>query len=181
MGQPLLIGTSSIQTSEFVGSLLTKANITHAVLNAKFHEQEAQIISRAGQYKSVVVATNMAGRGTDIKLEDALNNKIAQNYATWIENMTSGNNKEKTKYMIKASIYSNKEFELTIDALQKKFAELTEEKLIAAYKGEQQIAEYKIKINLNTKKKTAHEIFADIIISHNETIAGEGLAKNFHY
>ena len=41
--------------------------------------------------------------------------------------------------------------------------------------------EYKIKINLNTKKKTAHEIFADIIISHNETIAGEGLAKNFHY
>jgi preprotein translocase subunit SecA len=50
VGQPLLIGTSSITTSEFVSSLLSKENIIHSVLNAKFHEQEAQIISRAGKY-----------------------------------------------------------------------------------------------------------------------------------
>jgi preprotein translocase subunit SecA len=68
MGQPILVGTSSIATSEFVSSLLQKARIKHSVLNAKFHEQEANIVAHAGNLGSVVVATNMAGRGTDIKL-----------------------------------------------------------------------------------------------------------------
>jgi preprotein translocase subunit SecA len=69
VGQPILIGTSSIHTSELVSTLLRQATINHYVLNAKFFEQEATIVGNGGQYGSVVVATNMAGRGTDIKLE----------------------------------------------------------------------------------------------------------------
>jgi preprotein translocase subunit SecA len=83
MGQPILVGTSSIQTSEFVSSLLTQSAIKHAVLNAKHHEQEANIVAGAGRLGSVVVATNMAGRGTDIKLPSDLNTQIASNYAAW--------------------------------------------------------------------------------------------------
>jgi preprotein translocase subunit SecA len=60
IGQPILIGTSSIDTSEHVSKVLEKEGITHYVLNAKFHEQEAHIVSQAGKFKSVVVATNMA-------------------------------------------------------------------------------------------------------------------------
>jgi len=60
MGQPILIGTSSINTSEYVSKLLREKNIIHSVLNAKFHEQEAKIITNAGKQSSVVVATNMA-------------------------------------------------------------------------------------------------------------------------
>jgi preprotein translocase subunit SecA len=60
--QPILIGTADIATSEYVSKILDKEAITHYVLNAKFHEQEANIVSNAGKYRSVVVATNMAGR-----------------------------------------------------------------------------------------------------------------------
>jgi preprotein translocase subunit SecA len=60
MGQPILIGTSSIYTSEYVSGLLKSMSITHTVLNAKYHEQEASIVAGAGNYGSVVVATNMA-------------------------------------------------------------------------------------------------------------------------
>jgi preprotein translocase subunit SecA len=60
MGQPILIGTSAIHTSEALASKLRERNIQHSVLNAKFHEQEAQIVSNAGKKSSVVVATNMA-------------------------------------------------------------------------------------------------------------------------
>lgn len=66
--QPVLIGTTSVESSEFLSSLLTKAQINHAVLNAKNHEKEAQIIAQAGMSSNVTVATNMAGRGTDIIL-----------------------------------------------------------------------------------------------------------------
>ncbi len=84
MWQPILVWTSSIQTSELVSKLLNQSSITHYVLNAKFHEQEANIIGNAGKFNGVVVATNMAWRGTDIKPEKWLNDKISDNYISWI-------------------------------------------------------------------------------------------------
>ena len=69
-GQPVLVGTITIETSELLSSLLKKEGIEHKVLNAKFHELEAEIIEQAGQHGAVTIATNMAGRGTDIKLDD---------------------------------------------------------------------------------------------------------------
>ena len=66
--QPVLVGTTSIETSEYLSQLLTKKSIPHQVLNAKYHEQEAQIVSQAGRLGAVTIATNMAGRGTDIVL-----------------------------------------------------------------------------------------------------------------
>ncbi|MEV6770433.1 preprotein translocase subunit SecA [Nocardia sp. NPDC051030] len=67
-GQPVLVGTTSVERSEYLSKLLTKRGIAHSVLNAKFHEQEAQIVAEAGRPGAVTVATNMAGRGTDIVL-----------------------------------------------------------------------------------------------------------------
>ena len=69
-GQPVLVGTITIETSELLSKMLRKRGIKHNVLNAKFHELEAQIVSEAGQHGAVTIATNMAGRGTDIKLDD---------------------------------------------------------------------------------------------------------------
>jgi len=71
-GQPVLIGTIAIETSELISRLLKQAHIPHEVLNAKNHAREAEIISKIGQHKSVTIATNMAGRGTDIKLSDEI-------------------------------------------------------------------------------------------------------------
>ncbi|HEY3916117.1 MAG TPA: preprotein translocase subunit SecA [Verrucomicrobiae bacterium] len=71
-GRPILVGTVSVETSEHVSRLLKRAGIIHSVLNAKFHQQEAEIVARAGQRGSVTIATNMAGRGTDIKLGEGV-------------------------------------------------------------------------------------------------------------
>lgn len=71
-GQPVLVGTVAIETSELIAKYLTKKGIKHHVLNAKNHEREAEIIENAGQYGAVTIATNMAGRGTDIKLGEGV-------------------------------------------------------------------------------------------------------------
>lgn len=71
-GQPVLIGTIAIEKSEYLSTLLTQAGVPHEVLNAKNHEREAQIIKNAGQKGAVTIATNMAGRGTDIKLGEGV-------------------------------------------------------------------------------------------------------------
>ncbi|MEX0444849.1 preprotein translocase subunit SecA [Xenorhabdus sp. SGI246] len=95
-GQPILVGTISIEKSELVSSALTKAGIEHNVLNAKFHAMEADIIAQAGQAGTVTIATNMAGRGTDImlggswqaevaKLEEPTEERIEQIKAAWQE------------------------------------------------------------------------------------------------
>jgi preprotein translocase subunit SecA len=75
-GQPVLVGTASIETSELVSDLLNKAKIDHKVLNAKQHEQEAGIVAQAGRPGSVTIATNMAGRGTDIVLGGNLESEL---------------------------------------------------------------------------------------------------------
>jgi len=84
-GQPVLVGTSSIENSESISALLEKRNIKHEVLNAKQHEREAQIIANAGGIGAVTIATNMAGRGTDIvlggKLVDNANDKHKEDWA----------------------------------------------------------------------------------------------------
>ena len=77
-GQPTLVGTTSIEKSEFLSQLLDKENIPHNVLNARQHEQEAQIVADAGKLGAVTIATNMAGRGTDIKLGGNVEFKIME-------------------------------------------------------------------------------------------------------
>ncbi|MFV0465915.1 MAG: preprotein translocase subunit SecA [Lachnospiraceae bacterium] len=69
-GQPVLVGTITIDISEEISAMLKRRGIKHNVLNAKFHEQEAEIVAQAGEHGAVTIATNMAGRGTDIKLDD---------------------------------------------------------------------------------------------------------------
>ena len=81
-GQPVLVGTISIETSEFLSNFLKKSKIKHKVLNAKFHQQEAEIIAQAGCVGAVTIATNMAGRGTDIVLGGNLAAMIEQQKAT---------------------------------------------------------------------------------------------------
>src|SRR5699024_3287746 len=71
-GQPVLVGTVAVETSELISKMLKKSGVRHNVLNAKNHFREAEIIENAGQPGAVTIATNMAGRGTDIKLGDGV-------------------------------------------------------------------------------------------------------------
>ncbi len=71
-GQPVLVGTANVETSELVSNMLKRIGVPHEILNAKNHEREAEIVAKAGQLKSVTISTNMAGRGTDIKLGDGV-------------------------------------------------------------------------------------------------------------
>ncbi|WP_108483827.1 preprotein translocase subunit SecA [Oceaniglobus ichthyenteri] len=80
-GQPVLVGTTSIEKSEFLSELLKKENITHNVLNARQHEQEAQIVADAGKFGAVTIATNMAGRGTDIQLGGNVEMRVLEDLA----------------------------------------------------------------------------------------------------
>ncbi|MGL5245788.1 MAG: preprotein translocase subunit SecA [Sarcina sp.] len=71
-GQPVLVGTTSIEKSEYISAMLKRKGVPHKVLNAKYHEQEAEIVSHAGEIGNITIATNMAGRGTDIKLSEGV-------------------------------------------------------------------------------------------------------------
>lgn len=99
-GQPILVGTISIEKSEELSSVLNKEKIPHKVLNAKFHEQEAFIIAQAGRFKAVTIATNMAGRGTDIML--------GGNPEMLIEQLDNDHNYEAKTAEIKAQIAEEK-------------------------------------------------------------------------
>ncbi len=84
LGRPILVGTVSVEVSETISRMLKRQQIPHSVLNAKYHKQEADIIARAGQVGAVTIATNMAGRGTDIKLAEAVrgNGKLTDETGT---------------------------------------------------------------------------------------------------
>ncbi len=103
--QPVLVGTTSIEKSEILSSLLKKRKVKHNVLNARYHEQEAFIIAQAGAPGAVTIATNMAGRGTDIQLGGNLDMRIANE----VEDDWSDEGKKEAIEKIKAEIAANRE------------------------------------------------------------------------
>ena len=175
IGVPLLIGTSSIETSELVSSLLRKMALPHNVLNAKYHEQEANIVMNAGKKSSVVVATNMAWRGTDIKLEEGLLPKLAIGYANRVQM------KLKAGTSVSWVVYSEKEFDLTIEALKTAF-ELTDEQVRQAEKPAISFDQGTLKIKFNTSKKERNQAYAELVlepaIPAEKSLREE---KDFHY
>ncbi len=114
IGQPVLVGTVSIDKSEIISALLKKEKIPHQVLNAKYHEKEAEIIAQAGRYKAITIATNMAGRGTDILLGGNLE------YIIKSELNKEGFNKEIIEMAITPINYDNEE----VKAAKSKMAEI---------------------------------------------------------
>lgn len=175
IGQPILIGTANIATSEYVSRILEKDSIVHYVLNAKFHEQEAHIVSQAGKYKSVVVATNMAGRWTDIKLESWLNEKLADNYAHWIKKQIFTDKK-----WLSIDIYSSIEFELTMDAMRREF-DMSDEVIRQA---EQDWVSYNgmmMKIKFNRNKKLITDAFVEVLCKPVDIEVAETIEQDFHY
>ena len=98
-GQPILVGTTSIEKSEHYSRLLTKDRVKHQVLNARHHEKEAEIIAQAGRLGAVTIATNMAGRGTDIKMGGSLDLLLEGAEADQIEAITAAYEKEKAEVL----------------------------------------------------------------------------------
>ena len=104
-GQPVLVGTVSIEKSEHLSALLKKENVPHAVLNARFHEQEASIIAQAGRMGAITIATNMAGRGTDIQLGGNAEMRVRQEIG---DNITDPDERATKEAAIRAEVAAEK-------------------------------------------------------------------------
>jgi preprotein translocase subunit SecA len=105
IGQPVLVGTVSIEKSELLSQFLDKEGVTHSVLNARFHEQEAHIVAQAGRLGAVTIATNMAGRGTDIQLGGNIEYRIRDELA----DLPEGPERDEAIARIKAEVAAEKE------------------------------------------------------------------------
>jgi preprotein translocase subunit SecA len=105
IGQPVLVGTVSIEKSELLSQYLDKEGVKHSVLNARFHEQEAQIVAQAGRFGAVTIATNMAGRGTDIQLGGNVEYRIRDELAE----MSEGPERDVATARIRAEVAEEKE------------------------------------------------------------------------
>jgi preprotein translocase subunit SecA len=112
-GQPVLVGTISIEKSEMLSEFFKNAGIKHSVLNARFHEQEAHIVAQAGRPGAVTIATNMAGRGTDIQLGGNVEFRIADELA----DMPAGPEREKAVERIRREVAAEKEVVLAAGGL----------------------------------------------------------------
>jgi preprotein translocase subunit SecA len=126
-GQPILVGTTSIEKSERLSDLLKKKGIRHVVLNAKYHEKEAEIVAQAGRYGMVTIATNMAGRGTDILLggnpefmakQEAVKRGLAQPRQTAVGQVIKGEQREDSTLFY----YQGTEFEMPLAQWEEIFA-----------------------------------------------------------
>lgn len=171
--QPILIWTANIATSEYLSRILEKDGINHYVLNAKFHEQEAHIVSNGWKFKSVIVATNMAWRWTDIKLEKGLNEKLWDNYINWVlKNLNNWN--------IKLTAFSSAEFELTVDAL-KNVCGLDDEQIKQAEFDVVKTDKFNLVIKFNTKRKSKTEVFASFYFSNIQWLNVPTVVKELQY
>ncbi len=132
VGQPVLVGTTTIEKSELVSDYLNKSGIKHVVLNAKYHEKEAEIIAQAGKYAAVTIATNMAGRGTDILL--------------------GGNTEALAKHELKKNGYSEK---IILEAVS--LNETTDEEIL---KAREEYRKYYEKIDREVKEERENVISA---------------------
>lgn len=174
MWQPILIWTANIMTSEYVSRMLEKETINHYVLNAKFHEQEAHIVSNAGKFKSVVVATNMAWRWTDIKLEKWLNEKITENYAKRIKKQV------KAEKNVIITIFSQTEFELTMDGLKKE-RNINDEIIRSMEAREITIDWIVVRLSFNKNKKNSTDRFAKISFKDEDWKNSSTTERDIHY
>src|SRR3546814_461771 len=104
-GQPVLVGTVSIEKSELLSEFLTARNVEHTVLNARYHEREAHIVAQAGRKGGVTIATNMAGRGTDIQLGGNIEFRILDE----LKDMPEGPERDAAEARIKAEVETERE------------------------------------------------------------------------